>query len=86
MNPDKIGIIGISYSAARAVNAGSLDRRIKSVVSINSLIRGSWLVGVMLPDRTSADTLTLEDRERRRTSVGEVGYLPIYKAAETWVI
>ncbi|CUS09860.1 unnamed protein product [Tuber aestivum] len=83
VNPDKIGIIGYSYSAAHAVKAASLDRRIKSVISINSLISGSWLLGLMLPDRISTDALIWEDRERRRTGDGEVGYLPVCRTPET---
>ncbi|KAG0133112.1 Alpha/Beta hydrolase protein [Tuber indicum] len=83
VNPDKIGIVGFSYSAAHAVKAASLDRRIKSIVSINSFIRGSWLLGLMVPDRPSADALIWEDRERRRAGDGEVGYFPVRKTAET---
>ncbi|KAG0133115.1 Alpha/Beta hydrolase protein [Tuber indicum] len=71
VNPDKIGIVGFSYSAAHAVKAASLDRRIKSIISINSFIRGSWLLGLMVPDRPSADALIWEDRERRRAGDGE---------------
>ncbi|CUS09858.1 unnamed protein product [Tuber aestivum] len=82
-DPDKIGIIGFSYSAAHAVKAASLDRRIKAVVSINSVIRGSRLLGLMISDRTSADALIWEDSERRRTGGGEIGYLPIYKTVGT---
>ncbi|CUS10063.1 unnamed protein product [Tuber aestivum] len=83
VNPDKIWIIGFSYSGAHAVKAASLDRRIKAVISINGFIRGSWLVGILVPDRASSDALIWEDRERRRTGGGEVGYLPLCKTAET---
>ena len=83
MNRDKIGIIGYSYSAAHAVKVASLDRRIKAVVSINGFVSGSWLMGLMIPDRPSADALIWEDRERRRVGDGEVGYLPVCKTAET---
>lgn len=83
MNRDKIGIIGYSYSAGHAVKVASLDRRIKAVVSINGLISGSWLMGLMISDRPSADALIWGDRERRRVGDGEVGYLPVYKTAET---
>lgn len=82
MNRDKIGIVGYSYSAAHAVKVASLDRRIKAIVSINGFISGSWLVGLMFPDRGSADALIWEDRERRRVGDGEVGYLPVCKTAE----
>ncbi|KAG0133118.1 Alpha/Beta hydrolase protein [Tuber indicum] len=77
VNPQKIGVIGYSYSGAHAIKAASVDRRIKAVISISSLIRGSWLLGVMVPDRPSTDALIWEDRERRRAGDGEVGYFPI---------
>lgn len=83
VNRDKIGIVGYSYSAAHAVKVASLDRRVKAVVSINGWISGSWLLGLIFPDRPSADALIWEDRERRRVSDGKVGYLPVCKTAET---
>ncbi|KAG0642980.1 hypothetical protein HOY80DRAFT_948395 [Tuber brumale] len=83
VNPNKIGIIGYSYSGAHAIKAASVDRRIQAVVSINSLIRGSWLLGYMVPDRPSADALVWKDRERRRAGDGEVGYFPVCKTAGT---
>ncbi|RPB04049.1 alpha/beta-hydrolase [Choiromyces venosus 120613-1] len=82
VNHDKIGIIGYSYSSAHAIKAASLDRRIKTVISLSSFLRGAWLLGLFVSDRPATDALIWKDRERQRIGDGEVGYFPVVPTAE----
>jgi dienelactone hydrolase len=77
----RVGVFGYSYSAAHAMRAGALDRRIKAVVSLSSLLSGDWVLGIGGGDRAVVDRIVWDDRAAR-VAGHELRYFPVVPTDE----
>ena len=82
VDANRVGVFGYSYSALHAVRAGALDRRIRAVVSLSSLLSGDWLLRLAGGDREAADRIVWEDRAARLAGREEPRYFPMIPTDE----
>lgn len=81
IDPDRIGIWGISYSGGHVLIVGATDPRVKCIVSNIPVIDGFRTMRYVhgsIPFRALAETM-LDDR-RKRAATGEHGYIPMSTA------
>ena len=84
IDPERIGVWGISYSGGHVLIVGATDPRVKCVVSNIPVVDGLTtmrLVHGSIGFR-SLQTTMLEDR-RTRSNTGEYGYMPMSSADPT---
>lgn len=79
VDPERIGIWGISYSGGHVLIAGALDRRVKCIVSNLAVVDGYETQKRVQGERRFARLLELigEDRKRMFLDEKERAYLPM---------
>jgi cephalosporin-C deacetylase-like acetyl esterase len=78
VDPERVGIWGISYSGGHVLLLGALDPRVKCIVSIVPLIDGyeAQVRGHGTEEMREVRALLMEDR-KKRFETGEGGYIPM---------
>jgi cephalosporin-C deacetylase-like acetyl esterase len=81
VDPDRIGVWGISYSGGHVLVVGAIDPRVKCIVSNIPVVDGYVTMKTVHGALAFRDlkTLLIEDR-RRRQKTGEFGYMPMSTA------
>lgn len=78
VNPERIGILGISFGGGVVIMTAALDRRVKAVVAMAPIVSGRrWLQSVWGGARFEELRDLVEADRGRRYETGEGGRIPI---------